>query len=162
MSVGSFCLLPIMSTDKKLPDIYRTQQRFINKGKVLLNMHKHLSVGDILNFSAGFSEVMKSFLIYLDDQGVEDFVQNIDEYVENPQLLRKKYPDFFDAKKDASSRTTIAAIRKRIRHLIDDGKGLHSNGSKLIEDVFEYLKQGKTVVIDLSLKDNTDASILDF
>jgi hypothetical protein len=30
----------------------------------------------------------------------------------------------------------------------------------LAEEVFEYLKQGKTVVIDLSLKDNTDASII--
>ncbi|MFN9403153.1 MAG: hypothetical protein ACK57T_25975, partial [Dolichospermum sp.] len=30
----------------------------------------------------------------------------------------------------------------------------------LIENVFTYLKQGKTVVIDLSLKDNMDASII--
>jgi DNA helicase HerA-like ATPase len=74
--------------------------------------------------------------------------------------LREKYPDFFDAKKDASSRTTIAAIRKRIRHLIDEGKGFHSSKSHLAEEVFEYLKQGKTVVIDLSLKDNADASII--
>lgn len=150
----------VIYTDKKLPDTYKDGNRFINKGKVLLNMHKHLSVGDILSFSTGFSEVMKSFLIYLDEQGVEDFIQNIDEYVENPKLLREKYPDFFDAKKDASSRTTIAAIRKRIRHLIDEGKGLHSRNSLLAEEVFEYLKQGKTVVIDLSLKDNADASII--
>jgi hypothetical protein len=150
----------VVYTDKKLPETYKNEHRFINKGKVLLNMHKHLSVGDILSFSAGFSEVMKSFLIYLDEQGVEDFIQNIDQYVEEPQLLRQKYPDFFDPKKDVSSRTTIAAIRKRIRHLIDEGKGLHSSSSKLAEEVFEYLKQGKTVVIDLSLKDNTDASII--
>lgn len=150
----------VVYTDKKLPDTYKGGNRFINKGKVLLNMHKHLSVGDILSFSTGFSEVMKSFLIYLDEQGVEDFIQNVDEYVENPKLLREKYPDFFDAKKDASSRTTIAAIRKRIRHLIDEGKGLHSSKSQLAEEVFEYLKQGKTVVIDLSLKDNADASII--
>ncbi len=29
-----------------------------------------------------------------------------------------------------------------------------------LEDVFKYLKQGKTVIIDLSLKDTTDASII--
>jgi hypothetical protein len=29
-----------------------------------------------------------------------------------------------------------------------------------VEDVFKYLAQGKTVIIDLSLKDNTDASII--
>ena len=75
----------VIYTDKKLPDIYKGGNRFINKGKVLLNMHKHLSVGDILSFSTGFSEVMKSFLLYLDEQGVEDFIQNIDEYVQNPK-----------------------------------------------------------------------------
>jgi DNA helicase HerA-like ATPase len=30
----------------------------------------------------------------------------------------------------------------------------------LVEEVFGYLKQGKTVIIDLSLKDNMDASII--
>jgi len=150
----------VVYTDKKLPDTYKSGQRFINNGRVLLNMHKHLSVGDILSFSTGFSEVMKSFLQYLDEQGVEDFIQNIDEYVQNPKLLHETYPDFWDVKKEASSRTTIAAIRKRIRHLIDEGKGLHSSKSKLVDEVFEYLKQGKTVVIDLSLKDNADASII--
>lgn len=150
----------VIYTDKKLPDTYKGENRFINKGKVLLNMHKHLSVGDILSFSTGFSEVMKSFLLYLDEQGVEDFIQNIDRFVSDPKLLHESYPDFWDIKKEASSRTTIAAIRKRIRHLIDEGKGLHSSKSKLVDEVFEYLKQGKTVVIDLSLKDNADASII--
>ena len=44
--------------------------------------------------------------------------------------------------------------------MIDEGKGLHSQQSSLIENVFKYLKQGKTVVIDLSLKDSTDAGII--
>ena len=51
-------------------------------------------------------------------------------------------------------------IRKRIRHLIDEGKGLHSKESDLINEVFEFLKQGKTVIIDLSLKDNMVANIV--
>jgi hypothetical protein len=79
-----------------------------------------------------------------------------------------EFPDFFDQKKEAtkdafkeevSSRKTVAAIRKRIRHLIDEGS-LHSKTSNLVENVFNYLKQGKTVIIDLSLKDNMDASII--
>ena len=57
-------------------------------------------------------------------------------------------------------RTTVAAIRKRLAYLIDESKGLHLNSSTLIENVFEYLKQGKTVIIDLSLKDNAEASII--
>jgi DNA helicase HerA-like ATPase len=61
---------------------------------------------------------------------------------------------------EASARKTIMAIRKRIRHLIDEGKGLHSNSSTLVTQVFEHLKRGKTVIIDLSLKDNMDASII--
>ncbi len=154
----------VVYTDKKLPNEYKDSERFVHGGKVLLNMHKHLTVGDIFNFGAGFSEVMKSFLLYLDEEGVSDFIQKIDSYVNDPQKLHQDYPDFFGQikkdKEDASARKTIMAIRKRIRHLIDEGKGLHSNSSNLVEKVFEYLKQGKTVIVDLSLKDNMDASII--
>ncbi len=133
----------------------------LSGGKVLLNMHKHLSVGDILTFGAGFSEVMRSFLLYLDEEGVGDFIQNIDTYVNDPARLHQDFPDFFRTnEEDVSARKTVMAIRKRVRHLIDEGKGLHSGKSNLVEDAFNYLRQGKTVIIDLSLKDNMDASII--
>ncbi len=152
----------VVYTDK---DVSAYRGKFIHGGKVEINMHKHLSLGDILNFSTGFSEVMKSFLLYLDNEGVSDFIPKIDQYVNNPQTLHKDYPDFFAAPKkegeeDKSAKKTIAAIRKRIKHLIDEGKGLHSQQSKSVEEIFDYLKQGKTVVVDLSLKDSTDASII--
>lgn len=154
----------VVYSDKEFPEIYKKQNRFINGGNVLINMKQHLTIGDILNFSAGFSEVMKSFLLYLDDEGISNFIQNIDNYVNDPSKLHNDFPDFFGEMKknepDASARKTIMAIRKRIRHLIDEGKGLHSNSSTLLEDVFKHLKAGKTVVIDLSLKDNMDASII--
>jgi uncharacterized protein len=148
----------IVYTDKKLPTKYK--DRFINCGSVKLNMHKHLTIGDILSFSTGFSEVMKSFLLYLDDNQAEDFISNINEYVDDPAKLHKQFPDFWDTKKEASSRNTIAAIRKRLAFLVDENKGLHLGKSTLMEDVFKYLKQGKTVIIDLSLKDNVEASII--
>lgn len=153
----------VVFTDKKIPDSYKGN--FINAGKVLINMPEHLTVGDILNFGSGFSEVMKSFLLYLDEEGLGNFIKDIDTYVNDPSLLHKHFSDFFGAaksngKEDVSARKTIMAIRKRIRHLIDEGKGLHAKSSKLVEDTFKYLKQGKTVVIDLSLKDNMDASII--
>lgn len=148
----------VVYSDKKLPEKYKG--RFINCGTVRLNMHKHLTIGDILNFSTGFSEVMKSFLLYLDDSQAEDFISNINEYVNDPAKLHKQFPDFWDTKKEASSRNTIAAIRKRLAFLVDETKGLHLGKSTLIEDVFTYLKQGKTVIIDLSLKDNAEASII--
>jgi hypothetical protein len=150
----------VVYSDKALPDQYKDSKRFIFPGPVLLNMHKHLTVGDILSFSAGFSDVMRSFLQYLDDEGVSNFIEKIDDYVANPQQLHKDFPDFFAQKKEASAQMTVAAIRKRIRHLIDEGKGLHMASSELVENVFEYLKQGKTIIVDLSLKDNTDASII--
>ncbi len=154
----------VVYSDKELPAEYKDSQRFVFGDKVLLNMHKHLTVGDILNFGAGFSEVMKSFLFYLDEEGVADFIQKIDSYVNDPAKLHQDYPDFFGQmkkdKEDVSARKTIMAIRKRIRHLIDEGKGLHSKSSVLAEKVFEYLKQGKTIIVDLSLKDNMDASII--
>lgn len=154
----------VVYSDKEFPVIYKTQNRFNIGGKVLINMRKNLTIGDILNFGAGFSEVMKSFLLYLDDEGIGNFINNIDNYVRDPSQLHRDFPDFFGEMKksepDASARKTIMAIRKRIRHLIDEGRGLHSTGSNLVEDVFKYLKEGKTVIIDLSLKDNMDASII--
>lgn len=154
----------VVYSDKPLPSEYQRNGRFTYGGKVLLNMQKHLTVGDILNFGAGFSDVMKSFLLYLDEEGVGDFIQDIDSYVNDPQKLHQDFPDFFaklkNDKEDVGARKTIMAIRKRIKHLIDEGKGLHSNSSELVEEVFESLRQGKTVIIDLSLKDNMDASII--
>jgi len=135
-------------------------------GKVQVNTHKHMTVADILAFSAGFSEVMKSFLLYLDDKQVEGFIKKIDSYCDSPQNLYRDFPDFFgaktegdDKKQDKSARGTIMAIRKRIRHFIDEG-GVHSSSSTLIEDVFQALREGKTVIVDLSLRDSVDASII--
>jgi hypothetical protein len=147
----------VVYSDKKEVDEYK--DRFIFKGKVLLNMRRHLSISDILSFATGFSDIMRSFLFYLADEGVEDFIQNMDSYVADPQELHKKYPDFF-GEKDKSARATIGAIRKRFRPLIDEDKGLHSSESTMVEDVFAFLKAGKTVIIDLSLKDSMDASII--
>lgn len=139
---------------------------FSYRGKVQINTHKHMTVQDILSFSAGFSEVMKSFLLYLDDNQVEGFIKNIDSYCDSPQNLYRDFPDFFgaktegvDKKQDKSARGTIMAIRKRIRHFIDEGS-VHSSSSTLLEDIFQDLKEGKTVIVDLSLRDNVDASII--
>ena len=52
------------------------------------------------------------------------------------------------------------AIRKRISHLIDEKNLLHKNGSTVIDNIFKHLKEGRTVIVDLSLKDNIDASII--
>jgi hypothetical protein len=145
----------VVYSDKKIV----SQNRFEYKGEVRINMHKHLSIGDVLNYSTGFSEVMKSFLLYLDDEQVEDFFQNINNYANNPQELHKKYPDFWK-EKDASAGKTMGAIKKRLSFLIDESKGLHLGSSTLVEGVFESLRQGKTVIIDLSLRDNFEASVI--
>jgi hypothetical protein len=154
----------VVYTDKKLPAEYTEGEtkRFELAGEVLINMREHLSVNDILTFGTGYSPVMTHFLEYLANEGVSDFITNIDTYVRDPQQLHIKYPDFFgeQKEKDVGARKTIMAIRKRILHLIDEGGGLHKEDSRLVEEVFEFLKLGKTVVIDLSLKDSTDASII--
>jgi uncharacterized protein DUF87 len=155
----------IVYSDRKIAE----GVRFTFKGKVQVNTHKHMTVGDILAFSTGFSEVMKSFLLYLDDKQVEGFVKKINSYCDSPQKLYMDFPDFFGAKSDGdekkqekqdkSARGTIMAIRKRIRHFIDEG-GVHASTSTLIEDTFKALKEAKTVIIDLSLRDSVDASII--
>lgn len=158
----------VLYTDKNYDEKLYTN-KFIFGGKVLANLHKYLTISDILTFGAGFSDVMKSFLLYLEDEQVQSFVQNIDNYVQNPGRIHADFSDFFgeqktdakgNLKEDVSARKTIMAIRKRISRLIDEGKGLHSNSSTMLEKIFEYLKQGKTVIVDLSLKDSYDANVL--
>jgi len=152
----------ILFTDKKLLKVYEGKIGYA--GKVQINMNEHLTVGDILSFGAGFSEVMKSFLLYLDENQIKDFIKNIDSYVSDPTKLHKDFSDFWAEMKgkgdEASAKKTISAIKKRISFLIDESKGLHSKTSKLIEDIFQHLRTGKTVIIDLSLKDNVEASII--
>jgi len=155
----------VLYTDKKHSASY-TGKCGIG-GTVRINMPEHLTIGDILNFGTGFSEVMKSFLLYLDSPGTKNFIQNIDDYVKNPQKLHTDFSDFFGelktdskGKEDVSAKKTVLAIRKRISKLIEEGGGLHDAKSKLVENVFDALKKGKTVVIDLSLKDNMEASVI--
>lgn len=155
----------VVYSDRNIPK----DVKFSYQGKVQVNTHKHMTVGDILAFSTGFSEVMKSFLLYLDEKQVQGFIKNIDSYCNSPQNLYKDFPDFFGAKsegdekkqekQDKSARGTIMAIRKRIRHFIDEG-GVHSSSSTLIEDTFKALTEGKTVIVDLSLRDSVDAAII--
>jgi DNA helicase HerA-like ATPase len=156
----------VVFTDRK--DIEQSYKgHFEYGGLVRLDTHQHLTIGDILAFGAGFSEVMKSFLLYLDDSAVSGFIKNIDDYVKNPSRLHADFSDFFGEQKvkngvpveDVSARKTILAIRKRIGHLIDEG-GIHKSGSNMLEKTLGHLKNGKTVVVDLSLKDNVDASII--
>jgi len=64
----------VVFTDKKFDEKYKS--RFIFGGKVLLNMRKHMSIGDIINFGTGFSSVMQNFLYYLEDEQVEDFISS--------------------------------------------------------------------------------------
>jgi hypothetical protein len=56
----------IVYSDRKI----KKDRSYHYAGTVQINTHKHMTVGDILNFSTGFSEVMKSFLLYLDDNQV--------------------------------------------------------------------------------------------
>ena len=143
-------------------------KRFVYGGEVLLNMHEHLTVGDILNFGAGFSEVMKSFLLYLDEEGVGDFIKNIDQYVAKPKSCTK-----ISQTSSVSKRWTHGMPRRMSvleRQSWRSGSVFATSSMKakactplhpaLVEDVFDHLKQGKTVIIDLSLKDNMDAGII--
>ena len=159
----------VLYTDKKFnKESYKG--KFINGGKVSINMRDNITVSDILTFGAGFSSVMKSFLLYLEDTQVNDFIKKIDNYTQYPSKLHQDFPDFFGEedidkktglpKENKSAKATILAIRKRISRLIDEGKGLHSSGSRMLEDIFVYLKQGKTVIVDLSLKDSFDANVI--
>ena len=104
----------ILFTDKKLLQVY--EGKITVAGKVQINMNEHLTVGDILSFGAGFSEVMKSFLLYLDDNQIKDFIEKIDSYVSDPTKLHKDFSDFWAEMKgkgdEASAKKTIQLSKR--------------------------------------------------
>lgn len=55
-----------------------------------------------------------------------------------------------------TSKSILGALSRQIKSLIS----VHENGSSLITQCIEELKNGKTVILDMSLKDNTESSII--
>lgn len=161
----------IVFTDKNQEDIHK-----IIKGKVVIDLSKDFSVEDIIHSAIGLTNAGRTFLEYLDSlpeqREVKEFIGKIvnnNDPTGIRQFAYRKFSAYFsEAKKkktedtdletnvSQATKSMLGALIRQIRSFTS----VHSSGSTLINTCIEGLKNGKTVILDMSLKDNTEASII--
>ncbi len=161
----------IVFTDKTQEDTHE-----IIKGKVVIDLSKDFSVEDVIHSAIGLTNAGRTFLEYLDSLPTQNDVKEfISKIVNNndPTAIRQfaytKFSSYFsEAKKKKAESTDLEAnvsqaTKSMLGALIRQIKSftsVHESGSSLITTCIEGLKKGKTVILDMSLKDNTEASII--
>lgn len=165
----------VVFSDKPIPKIY--MERFNFGGKVKVNMSKDFSVNDILANSPGITTAGRNFLEYLDSLQNQDDVRSFISKIFNepdPKEVRKfahqKFSAYLESEKKKSkdgsagdeldvsqaNKSMLGGVIRQIKSYAN----IHDNSSKLVETVLENLKNKKVIIVDLSLKDNLEASLI--
>jgi len=156
----------IVFTDKKFDDKYKG--RFTGAGNAMLNLVNDLSINDILQTAAGLTSTGRTFLEFVDttpnSKDFLDKVFNESDPKEIRHMAYRAFSSYFETKKTETEnpevkqhlQAMLGAVIRQIKSFIS----IHDKSSQLVESVLKQLKQGKTVIIDLSLKDSVDASII--
>jgi DNA helicase HerA-like ATPase len=164
----------VVYSDKPIPQKYK--KRFEGGGKVKINFSMDFSVNDILSNSPGITSAGRNFLEYLDSLPNQDDVRNFVSKIFNEsdpekvrQFAHQKFSSYLesenkkvkDGAQDGASisqgnRAMLGAVIRQIKSYT----GIHDNSSKFVDGVLEHLRKKKTVIIDLSLKDNFESSLI--
>lgn len=161
----------VVYSDKPIPSIYN--DRFIFGGKVKINFSKDFTVNDILQNSVGITNAGRNFLEYIDSlpniNDVRQFLSMIFNE-SDPSKLRQfaytKFASYFESAKKKTKDDTLdvsMANKSMLGAVVRQIKGfssIHDNSSNIVETVLKNLREGRTVIIDLSLKDNLEASLI--
>jgi len=165
----------VVYSDKPIPSIYN--DRFIFGGKVKINFSKDFTINDILQNSAGITNAGRNFLEYIDSLPNVNDVRHFLSMIFNesdPSKLRQyaytKFASYFESAKKKTKEDTASeeldvstANKSMLGAVVRQIKGfssIHDNSSNIVETVLKYLREGRTVIIDLSLKDNIEASLI--
>lgn len=155
----------IVYTDKSILDQH---QGMFKKGNVKINFNEDFHIDDIVQAVQGLTNAGQTFLNFLASEGepdkVKEFIGNIvNNNLDNTALRAYAYRNFSsyfknDDNKDMShqNKTMLYGVIRQIKSL----SGLHDNSSTIVNDVLFFLKEGKTVIIDMSSKDNQETSII--
>jgi len=163
----------VVYTDKKIPDNYN--KKFIKGGEVKVDFSKDFNVGDIISTAIGLTNAGINFLEYLsslpDQNAVQEFFGKIfDE--SDPSKIRQfaylKFSKYFQDKKKKGTEDDIEAnvsqaSKPMLGGVIRQIRGyasIHKKGSNFVSSVLKFLSQNKTVIIDFSLLDNNEASLI--
>lgn len=158
--------------------ILEEHQNKFKKGSVKIDFYKDFSVDDIVQSATGLTNAGRTFLNYLsslnEQQDVMTFIGMIvddTEYTRIREFAYRRFSSYFsEAKKKKPSsgsssdelemsqanKSMLGGVIRKIRAL----SSMHETSSNLVENVLKYLKEGKTVILDMSNKDNTETSII--
>jgi hypothetical protein len=164
----------VVFSDKPIPKLYNN--RFIFGGKVKINFSKDFSVNDILQNSAGITNAGRNFLEYIDSlPDINDVKQFIGMIFNEPdpsklrQFAYTKFASYFEAKKKAKANddseeldvgSAVKSMLGGVIRQIKSFSSIHDNASTIVDSVLKHLREKRTVIIDLSLKDNVEASLI--
>lgn len=171
----------VIFSDKKISESYEGKMKI--SGAVKVDLSKDFSVDDILQTAIGLTGAGKTFLTYLSslsNQGaVRTFIgkvvngedpiairryayQNFSSYFQEKTSKAKKSKDGNTEEEDLessvsqASKSMLGAVIKQIRSFTS----IHESNSPLIDTCLNSLNTGKTVILDMSLKDNSESSII--
>lgn len=165
----------VVYTDKQIPDFHK--EKLEVAGKVKVNFAKDFTINDIFQTSIGITNAGKTFLEYLDSgqpDDVKDFLGKVLSSEDTSEIRRfayTKFSSFFETTKKQAKETGDKDIEKEVSQAnksmlgavirqIRSYASINDNSSNLVEQVLKNLKENKTVIIDLSLKDSQDASLI--
>lgn len=165
----------VVFSDKPIPKLYN--DRFTFGGKVKINFSKDFTVNDILQNSAGITNAGRNFLEYIDSlPNVGDVKQFLGMIFNEPdpsklrQFAYTKFASYFESAKkktkgdtesdeldvSTANKSMLGAVIRQIKSFAS----IHDNNSTIVDSVLKHLREKRTVIIDLSLKDNIEASLI--
>jgi DNA helicase HerA-like ATPase len=154
----------VVFTDKDFPEKYKS--RFNHAGKTKLNLATDLAISDFMQTAPGLTNAGRTFLEFVDSTPDNSlFLEKVfgnDDPKQIRQFAYAKFSSYFEVKEGEEKepkqhlRAMLGGVIRQLKSLIS----VHDNTSNLTREVLTCLSHGKTVIIDLSLKDSVDASII--
>jgi DNA helicase HerA-like ATPase len=156
----------VIFTDKEKPPEYKDKSLELHGVK--LNLAEDMTINDILQSAIGLTNAGRTFLEYIDslpdDTIKKKFISNIlneKDHTIIRHFAYEKFSSYFETQNGKEEpkqhlRSMLGGVIRQIKSF----SSINEPSSSLSEDVKNALKQGKTVIIDLSLKDNIDANLI--
>ena len=175
----------VIFSDKMVDTRYKDKMKIA--GAVKIDLSKDFSVDDILQAAIGLTGAGKTFLVYLSSLSNQDAVQtfigkivngedpidlrryayqNFSSYFQDNKTSKSKKtknaqaedsePEDIESTVSQASKSMLGAVVKQIRSF----SNIHQSNSSLVSICLSSLGKGKTVILDMSLKDNSESSII--
>lgn len=165
----------VIFSDKALDKTYK--EKVSIEGLVKVDFSKDFEIGDLIQTAIGLTGAGRTFLEYLDSlpdkSDVKKFLGKIVSSEDSKDIRHFAYTKFssyfsksskskpkadndLEANVDQATRAMLGGVIRQVRAYTR----IHQTDSKLVDKCIEELTNKKTVILDMSLKDNSEANII--